>query len=172
MGCCAAQEVPVVEVSVRAGRAIKSQPGKNEDSPELHDVINMVVDDPAEQSLSVRLVDEDGLVQKVRWFGRGVPVLGFISKVCQGAAGCTCGMRFQDSSVRVVKVRQGARACSMLRVMLSKGENGMLQAWHVCTSRCACLSHRNQEGRRAAGSLRHLVGSTSLACPVLLLGYY
>ena len=68
-GRCAAQEVPVVEVSVRAGRAIKSQPGKNDDSPELHDVINMVVDDPEEQSLSVRLVDEDGLVKKVRQSG-------------------------------------------------------------------------------------------------------
>ena len=56
----------MVEVSVREGRAVKSQPGKNEDSPELHDVINMVVDDPEEQSLSVRLLDEDGLVKKVR----------------------------------------------------------------------------------------------------------
>lgn len=56
----------MVEVSVREGRAVKSQPGKNEDSPELHDVVNMVVDDPEEQSLSVRLLDEDGLVKKVR----------------------------------------------------------------------------------------------------------
>ena len=56
----------MVEVSVREGRAIKTQPGKNDDSPELHEVINMVVDDPEEQSLSVRLLDEDGLVKKVR----------------------------------------------------------------------------------------------------------
>ena len=60
----------MVEVSVREGRAIKSQPGKNEDSPELHDVVNMVVDDPEEQSLSVRLLDEDGLVKKVRCSSR------------------------------------------------------------------------------------------------------
>ncbi|KAK9825678.1 hypothetical protein WJX81_002318 [Elliptochloris bilobata] len=63
------KEVPVVEVSVRAGRAVKSQPGKNDASPELHDLINMVVDDPEEQSLSVRLVDEDGIMKKVIGLG-------------------------------------------------------------------------------------------------------
>ena len=60
------QESPIVEVSVREGRGIKTRPGQNEDSPELHEVINMVVDDPEHQSLSVRLKDEDGLVAKAR----------------------------------------------------------------------------------------------------------
>jgi len=55
-----------VEVSVREGRGIKTRPGQNEESPELHEVINMVVDDPEHQSLSVRLKDEDGLVTKAR----------------------------------------------------------------------------------------------------------
>ena len=55
-----------MEVSVREGRAVKSRPGANDDSPELHEVVNMVIDDPEEQTLTVRLKDEDGLIQKVR----------------------------------------------------------------------------------------------------------
>lgn len=60
------QEKPIVEVSVREGRAVKSRPGANDDSPELHEVVNMVIDDPEEQTLTVRLKDEDGLIQKAR----------------------------------------------------------------------------------------------------------
>ena len=55
-----------MEVSVREGRGIKTRPGQNEESPELHEVINMVVDDPEHQTLSVRLKDEDGLVTRAR----------------------------------------------------------------------------------------------------------
>ena len=45
---------------------MKSRPGANDDSPELHEVVNMVIDDPEEQTLTVRLKDEDGLIQKAR----------------------------------------------------------------------------------------------------------
>ena len=94
-GLMAAQEAPVVEVSVRAGRAIKSQPGKNDDSPELHDIINMVVDDPEEQSLSVRLVDDEGLIKKVRWSG---PVWVMHIKVCLRYPRCCARMRGSPGS--------------------------------------------------------------------------
>ena len=106
----------MVEVSVREGRAVKSQPGKNEDSPELHDVINMVVDDPEEQTLSVRLLDEDGLVKKVR---------------CPRTA-CLYGTVVDDPKEQTLSVRL-------------LGEDGLMKkvrrsSMHACLFRCACIS--------------------------------
>ena len=62
---CRRQVDPLVEVSVRDGRSLKTRKVKNNANPEFDEVMNFIVDDPEAQTITAFLREADFSFSKV-----------------------------------------------------------------------------------------------------------
>ncbi len=63
---CGRQVDPLVEVSVRDGRSLKTKQVKNNANPEFDEVMNFIVDDPDTQTITAFLREADFAFSKAR----------------------------------------------------------------------------------------------------------